>query len=251
MLGLVAAGDTDAARPLVRALARHVEVRSLDRDPPPAAVAVLAVGADAVAPFDLPVARVDGATVSVGEETIVLPAAGAVDTAALPPIAPHVRRRWRERLGLPPLLVVDTAALTLDDVPTGLALAAAAVVDEPHLPLALALGCPTVTTAAVAASVGAVDDVDVVVGERADADALAADDVRASALSRHARARAVATLDPAPAAAAVVAALGLGADPTPHTLVDARLAELGTSPAAPIRRRTADALALFTAPGGP
>lgn len=249
VLGVVASGTTEAARPLVRALARHVEVRALDRSPGPVAVAALAVGADAVAPAGLPVARVDAGAVSVGDTTVALPTGTPVDTASLPPLAPHVRRRWRQRLGLPPVLVVDTAALVLDDVPTALAVAAAAVVDEPHLPLALALGCPTVTSADAAARLGVTDVV--VVGERAEAEALAGDDHRAARLSRQGRAAAVARLDAAAAADAVVAALGLGPAPTPAVLADARMAELGTAPAAPIRRRVAAGLALFTAPGGP
>ncbi len=240
---VAAPGATDEVRALARALARRVDVRALDRGPDPAAV--LAVGADVPVPDGVPVARVADGTVTVGAERIALPTGHLVDTAAAPPLPPHVRRRWRERLGLPPLLVVDTAALVTDDVPTALAVAAAAVVDLDHLPLALALGCPTVTDADAAAAVGALDGVHVVVGERAAADALAVDDHRAAALSWHGRALAVATLDPAAAATAVLAALGLGPGPGPVARLDDRLAELGTDPAAPVRRRAAAALALF------
>lgn len=250
-MGVVAErGATEAARPLVRALARSVEVRALDRAPD--AAAVLALGPTVGAGEGRPVARVADGLVTVEAERIALPAGAVVDTATAPPLPPHVRRRWRERLGLPPLLVVDTAALVTDDVPTALAVAAAAVVDADHLPLALALGCPTVTDAAAAVTIGAVAGVHVVVGGRDEADAVAADDHRAAALSRQGRALAVTALDPAAAAAAVLVALGLTAT-GPVARVEARLDELGTTPAAPVRRRAAEALALFAPDpaGGP
>ncbi len=166
--------------------------------------------------------------------------------AAVLPLAPHVRRRWRQRLGLAPDLVVDTTTLAPADVETALAVAAAAVVDAPHLRLALALGCPTVTDGATAAAHGAVDGDHVVVGERSDAEALADDLARAARLSYRGR------------------ALVEGADPptldgwTGHTQVSvqsspanpaervaAALDELGTAPSAPVRARAAATLEGF------
>jgi hypothetical protein len=242
-------GATEAVRPLVRALARRADVRALDRAPAPDAV--LAVGAAAVerTPEGVPVAVVDDGVVRVDGVEIALPG-GGVDTAAWPPIAPHVRRRWRRRLGLAADLVVDVATLAAEDRPTALAVAASAVVGVDDLPLALALGCPTVTAAAAAATVGAVDGVHVVLGGRAEAVALAADEHRSGPLSRRGHELARERLDPAPAAAALLQAWGLG--PTgPVARLDERLAELGTAPAAPVRRRVADALAPLTPTGGP
>jgi hypothetical protein len=150
-------------------------------------------------------------------------------------------------LGLPDDLVVDTAAVAPDDVPTALAVAAAAVVDARHLPTALALGCPTVTDAASAAAVGAEDGRHVRLGTRRDAEALAADDVGAATLSRHGHELAVGRLDPATAAARLVRLWGL-ADASPAGRVGAALDELGTAPGSLPARRSAAALALFAAP---
>lgn len=152
------------------------------------------------------------------------PSAGA----AVPPLAPHVRRRWRQRLGLDPDLVVDTATLAPADVETALAVAAAAVVDEAHLRLALALGCPTVTDRAAASALGAVDGDHVVVGERDDAVALAADPVRSARLSLRGR--------------TLVEGAVQGSPADPVAKVVAVLDELGTAPSAPIRARAAAAL---------
>ena len=250
-------GSTDPLRPLVRALARHVEVRSADRAPAPSAELVIGSGGNPPDPLTgtgggVPTATVtDGEVLLPGGATIELPGAASVDTAAWPPLPPHVRRRWRVRLGLTPDLVVDTAALDPDDVPTALAVAAAAVVAPADLPRALALGCPSVVTAEAAAGIGAVDGLHVVVGGRPEAEALAGDDRRAALLSRQGRLLARATLDPARTAEALLRAWGL-APAGPVARLDERLDELGTSRTGPVRRRAADALALMTGPtGGP
>jgi hypothetical protein len=180
-------------------------------------------------------------------EVVELVTGPTVDTASWPPLPPHVRRRWRQRLGLDPELVVDTAALDPDDMPTALAVAAAALVTGADLPLALALGCPSVVSAEAAATVGAVDELHVVIGGRVDAEALATDDRRAALLSRQARLLARTRLDPARPADVLLRAWGIA--PTGAAArVDERLAELGTAPAGPVRRRVADALAPFTEP---
>lgn len=256
MVALVAApGTPPAVRALVRALGRHVTLRSAGRAS--TADAVLASSPRAGGPLLEHGCRavVDGDVVHVagpaGAVDLALPAAPGVDTAALPPLAPHVRARWRLRLGLPATLAVDVTTLAAADVPTALAVASAAVVPATHLPLALALGCPTVTSADAAAGVGAADGLEVVVGERSDADALAADLPRSAALSRRARALAERALDPDATARALVAAWGLAASPLdPGARVEAAFTALGTAPGAPIRRRAAEALAPLVASGG-
>jgi hypothetical protein len=246
-------GGTETVRPLVRALARHVDVWAVGRAPAPDAYLVAGAGALDRVPDGAPVAVADDGHLAIrrgdAAEVIDLVTGADVDTAAWPPIPPHVRRRWRQRLGLPADLVVDTATLAPEDVPTALALAAAAVVAPAHLPLALALGCPSVVSATSATAVGAVDGLHVVVGGRPEAEAIAADDRQASWLSRQGRRLALASLDPARTADALLRAWGL-APAGPTARVDERLAELGTAPTGPVRRRVADALALFT-PGGP
>lgn len=171
--------------------------------------------------------------------------------AALPPLAPHVRLRWRQRLGLAPDLVVDTAALAPADVETALAVAAAAVVDGAHLRLALALGCPAVTEPAAAAALRAVDGDHVVVGGRSDAVALAADPVRAARLSHRGRVLVEGAADPPTLDGwtrhAQVSVQSSRADPGAAVVV--ALDELGTAPSAPIRARAAAALEGFGPPG--
>lgn len=251
-------GTTAAVRPLAAALARHATVTTRARAPE--ADAVIATHPDAASglPVGRPAAVVDGDLLRtlgpdgrpVGDP-LPLPGPLVVASSSLPPLAPHLRRRWRERLGLDADLVVDTVALDPSDVPTALAVAAAAVVELRHLPVALALACPTVTDAAAATTIGARPDRDLLVGGRADALALAADPVRAARLSRAARALAVSRLDPEVAAAALLDRWGLGPEPSPEARVAAVLAGLGTAPGAPVRARAADALALFVPPPVP
>jgi hypothetical protein len=257
VVAVVAAGPgaTEAVRPLVRALARHVDVRAADRAAAPDAYLVAGAAATDRVPAGVPVAVAAGERLDVrrgdAAHAFALVTGSTVDTAAWPPLPPHVRRRWRQRLGLPADLVVDTATLAPEDVPTALAVAAAAVVAEPDLPLALALGCPSVVTSATAAALGVRAGLQVVAGGRAEAEALAGDDARAARLARLGRRFALARLDPARTAEALLAAWGLAPE-GPVARVDERLAELGTAPAGPVRRRVADALALFApAPGGP
>ncbi|WCO65504.1 hypothetical protein PO878_13455 [Iamia majanohamensis] len=262
VVGLVARpGTTAAARPLVAALARRATVRASGRAPEADALLLTHPAAGGPAP-GRPTAVVDGDLVLVRAadgsalgQPLVRPGPDVVATAALPPVAPHVRRRWRERLGLDPDLVVDTLALDPLDVPTALAVAAAAVVERRDLPVALALGCPTVTDASAAAAVGAEPGRDLEVGDRAVAVALAADEARAAALSRRGRALAERRLDPEVTAAALLDRWGLGPRPTPLRRLEAALEDLGTAPGAPVRARARAATDLFaptpTAPGAP
>jgi len=239
-------GTTAAVRPLVAALARRVDVRTADRAPEADAVLVTDRRALDRAPGGRPTAVVDGAALQVGDDHVSLPCTPVVATATLPPLAPHVRRRWRQRLGLDPDLVVDTVALAPDDVPTALAVVAAALVGLRDLPTALALGCPVVTDASSAAAVGAADGDHVVVGERGDAVALALDDRRAARLSRRGRDLAGQRLDPDMAVRRLLRLWDL--EPRGSGLATA-LDDLGTAAGAPIRRRAAAALT-FSRPSG-
>lgn len=242
-------GTTAATRPLVAALARHVDVRALGRAPDPDAVLVTHPRALDRAPPGRPTAVIDGGVVRVGDVGLALPGPAAVSTAAAPPLAPHVRRRWRQRLELDPHLIVQTAALAPDDVPTGLAVAAAAVVDGSHLPLALALGCPVVTDEVTASAVGAVAQVHVVLGSRAEAELLARDERRAAGLSRRAHELARDSLDPDVTVGRLLRLWGW--PPSDLTACLGRaLDELGTGGGATIRGRGTDALA-FSRPTSP
>lgn len=234
-------GSTEAVRPLVAALARHVEVRALSRAPAPDAVLITHPRARHRAPAGLRDAVVDGDVLRVGTAALPLPGSTSVATAAWPPLAPHVRARWRQRLGLDPDLVIATVAWSPDDVPTGLAVAAAAVVDRLRLPLALALGCPVVTDAAAAEAVGAADGDHVVVGGWIEAEALARDQRTAARLSRRARQLARDRLDPDVTVGRLLAQWGW-VPSSPGARLQRALDELGTGPSAPIRRRCRDAL---------
>lgn len=247
------AGTTEAVRPLIRGLAHHAEVRSLGRAERPDAILATHPGATVAVVTGCPLAIVEDGQVTVRGEhgrslgpPLALPGPEAVDTAVLAPLAPHVRRRWRERLALRPDLVIDTAALDRADVSTALAVAAAAVVDRHDLPMALALGCPTVTDQGAARSVGAEPGRDLVVGGWADAVALAEDEPRAARMSRRARGLAVKRFDPLAAAHSLLELWGLVEHADPTSRMEATLGELDTAPVAPVRRRVADALALFS-----
>jgi hypothetical protein len=284
LLGLlVAPGTADRSAPLVRRLGRWCEPRALDLATPPVA-AVLATGAAApglprvladrpgpvavwldderdraaagevVGQADVVVTPSAAVALAVGGAAVLLPP-GAVEADAVAPVPPFVRERWRRRAGLDPALVVAVGVpgatpLPDDALPTALAVAAAAVVAGPALSTALALGTPVVTDAASAARVGADAGTDVLVAPPADAlevaRVLAADPVRAAALSRRARRLVERRFDLGPAAAEVAARLGLdGAAWSPLLRLDAALAELGTPPGARPAVRAAEALSAF------
>lgn len=180
---------------------------------------------------------------------VLVPARG-IEVDRLPVLPPLVRQRMRSAQGLPDRLVLAVHGPADADRTTGLALAAAAVVDEEMLPLALALGTPVVTDAAAAAAFGLRPGVEVEVADDAPAaDRLAAavarEPDRAAALSRRARAFAEHHLDLGRPADMVRHRLGLA---PPSSLLDRRLAELATPPGAAPRLRARAALAGFPIP---
>jgi hypothetical protein len=284
LLGLlVAPGTADRAAPLVRRLGRWCEPRALDVRTPlvaavlatgpavpglaavlddrPGPVAVwvddereLAAGGAMVARADAVVTRSAAVAVAVGERAVALPAE-AVEAVAVAPVPPFVRERWRRRAGLDPSLVVAVGVpgatpLPDEEVPTALAVAAAAVVGGPALVGALALGTPVVTDADAAARVGAEPGGELLVAPPADAlavaRALAGDAVQAASLSRRARRLVERRFDLGPAAAELAARLGLDRTPrSPAARLDAALVELGTPPGARPALRAGEALAAF------
>ncbi len=177
-----------------------------------------------------------------------------VEVARWPVLPPVARALHRRQLGLPEDLVVAVDhPVATDDIVTVLALAAAAVVSGPLLPLALALGTPVVTGPETARRFGLQAGIEVEVAsgpaaaDRA-ARALAAYDHGAAALSRRGRRFAERHLDLGRPAELVRQRLGLvssvAAGPPGRLL--ARLDELATPPDARIRSRADAALAPFT-----
>ncbi|CAN5639950.1 hypothetical protein BH10ACT1_BH10ACT1_38190 [soil metagenome] len=188
----------------------------------------------------------------VDHGAVLVPRAGA-DVGRWPVLPPVVRTEQRRMLDLPDQFVVavDHREAT-DDIVTILALASAAVVTGPLLPLALALGTPVVTGPDTARRFGlrAGVEVEVATGaSAADAAArsLAAWDLGAAALSRRGRRFAEAHLDLAHPAAAVRHRLGIGPLPRggPLGRLSQRLDELSTPADARIRVRVAEAFAPF------
>lgn len=179
-----------------------------------------------------------------------------VEVGRWPVLPPAVRAEHRRRLGLPEDLVVavDHREPT-HDVVTSLALAAAAVVTGPLLPLALALGTPVVTGPGTARWFGLRAGLEVEVATQpgqADeaARCLARYDLGAAALSRRARRFAEQHLDLDRPAAVVRHRLGLARSPEPaRTRLEDRLAELATPPGARIRTRAALAMAPLVGAG--
>lgn len=185
---------------------------------------------------------------------IAVPRTG-VDIRRWPVLPPVARAVHRRELDLPEHLVVaiDHTEAT-DDVVTVLALAAAAVVTGPLLPLALALGTPVVTGPETARRYGLQAGVEVEVASgRAAADGaardLAAYELGAAALSRRGRRFAELHLDLGHPAALVRHRLGLGDGPPVGAAarLSARLDELATPAGASIRRRADAVLRPLTA----
>ncbi len=290
LVALVAAPATAArAVPLLAALGAHADVVSWHRrgDRRPDALVVTSVGAleDLAAAGEMedrPAvvwvrdeagaqrARSLGAVLLLsahpdlhGDDVVLVPPVG-VEVDRWPWAAPVVRRRRRERLGLPGDQVVripddeDPAATAGLDGPTTspLATCAAAVVHGPATLVALALGAPTVTSAETARRLGlrAGRDVEVAAGPSAAvalAEAIAADDQRAASLSRRGRRCAEHHLDVGRPARAIARALGLAPDPDPmRALVADRLGELGCAADGEQARRVAVALAGLGVDGG-
>lgn len=164
---------------------------------------------------------------------------------------PFVRARQRRRLGLPDV-PIDVRASVPDpiprgDVPTALALATAAVVDEEWLVLALALGtlCAMTEESAAAAVPGLEHDA-IVIGPSESLGELAA--AIAAAPDRARRSRAARTLagsfDVGRAAHRVARALRID-DTGGDDRIASRLRELGTPPGSFVERRAHAALDLL------
>lgn len=276
---LAAPGTSSRAVPLLGLLGRHAEIVSWHRRGSAVPDAVIATSIDvlgtlATAP-PAPVAvwvdhhdQVDRAVEAgaalvlssrpelAGRGVVVVPAIG-IEVDRWAPVAPLVRRRWRERLGLPARHVVRIdGGVDPGDGERSLAVASVAVVSGPATLLALALATPIVTSAETARRLGlrAGRDVEVAAGREqamAVAAEVAADDARAAALSRRGRLVAERSHDLGRPAHAIAAALGLHPDDACTSVrLQARLAELATPPGSPVRHRVDLALAALTADGG-
>lgn len=180
----------------------------------------------------------------------------AVEVGRWPVLPPVARARERRDLGLPEQFVVAVDhPVATDDIVTVLALATAAVVTGPLLPLALALGTPVVTGPETARRLGLQAGVEVEVASgpvAADrlARSLAAYELGAAALSRRGRRFAERHLDLGRPAAVVRHRLGLGPLPAAHDggalgRLEVRFQELATPPESRIRQRAAVATGAF------
>ncbi|MEZ5139837.1 MAG: hypothetical protein R2711_14055 [Acidimicrobiales bacterium] len=192
----------------------------------------------------------------VARGAVLVPPLG-IEVDRWPPVAPLVRARRREALGLPARHVVRADELEAsEELEAALAVASAAVVSGPSALLALALGTPSVTSADTARRLGVRPGRDVEVASGPDAataiaEELAADPARAAALSRRARRFAERHLDLGRPARVVLERLGLvEVDDGPTERVGRRLDELGTPAGSPVRARAADALAVLAPDGG-
>jgi hypothetical protein len=177
---------------------------------------------------------------------------GAADLERWPWFPPFVRARNRRRVGLPDTAIDVRASaanpIPHDDVPTALALAPAAVVDEEWLLVALALGTLCVATEDVVSSVAPERGREFVaigspgeLGELASTLATASDQARRS---RAARAFA-STLDLAQVARRVLRSLGIE-DSGGRDDLATRLSELGTPATSAVARRALGAAAALS-----
>lgn len=281
---LVTPGTGDRIAPLVRRLASWCDPRAPDRSlgrasarlasswRAPALEQALADGEPPVALWVSGLAEAEAAPSWVGRCRLIVTdrpeVAGSLDAVVIPrpaldpadhrPLTPFVRSRWRARLGLARELVVDVrtggdgdrAGLPDRLVPTALAVAAAAVVDDHWIDLALALGTPVVTDAASARRIDATEGIEVMVADAGDvaasARALAGDLPRAAALGRAGRRACERRHDLRTAAAEVAERLGLtGAALDAEHVVLRLLGELWTPADARVASRASAALAGF------
>ena len=244
---LVTPGTGARIGPLVRRLASWCDPRAPDRSlgAPTARLAsswrapgleqALSDGQPPVALWVTGLAEVEAAGSLLGRCCVVVTdhpeLAGHLDAVVIPrptldpaehrPVTPFVRARWRRRLGLADALVVDVRAghaaasppMPERLVPTALAVAAAAVVDDRWIDVALALGTPVVTDASSARRIGATDGIEVVTASPEEVEetarALARDLPRAAALGRAGRRHCEHHHDLRTPAAEVAARLGL------------------------------------------
>lgn len=281
---LVTPGTGDRIAPLVRRLASWCDPRAPDRslDAPTARLAsswrapgleeALSDGQPPVALWVTGLAEVEAAGSLLGRCRVVVTdqprVAGHLDAVVIPhptldpaehrPVTPFVRARWRRRLGLADTLVVDVRAghagggPSLPDglVPTALAVAAVAVVDDRWIDVALALGTPVVSDAHSARRIGATDGVELVTAPPEEVEetarALAGDLPRAAALGRAGRRHCERGHDLRTPAAEVAARLGLadqGLDA--EQTVRRHLTELWTPADARVAARATAAVANF------
>lgn len=251
------------------ALGRHARLRS--GDGPDGPVAILATSPAAARGSSRPAAAwfepgddaedFDGLLLhdpGVAHPGSGLAVSGTMDLRGRRPLSPFLRSRWRRREGLPEHLavlagpsgcmVLGGGAVPPAATATALALAAAVVATGPLLAEALAWGAPVVTVDGDARSLSATPGVDVEVADEGDAPevagALARDWPRAAAMSRAGRALVEATLDRDRWLEPLVSHLGLRAGQgRARGRLEERLAELQTSPAAPIVDRATAAVA--------
>lgn len=286
VLALLAAPGTSArAVPLLGLLGRWAEVCSWHRRGEAVPAAVLVTSIDAIDALGAAGDEPEGAPVPVGvwvrhhdevdralaasvdllltarpelvaRGAVLVPPLG-IEADRWPAVAPLVRRRRREQLGLPEHHVVRGDELAEGaELEAALAVASAAVVSGPATLLAAALGTPTVTSSETAKRLGLRPGRDVEVAASPDAAlalaaAIAADDARAAALSRRARRCAEHHLDLGRPARLVAERLGLVDRPaTPEGRLGRRLDELATPAGSPTWARTGAALAIFGADGG-
>jgi hypothetical protein len=270
-LGLLVDRPPDpTAAELIVSMARWVRpvasVR-LGPDEHPAAWFALSLAASADAPGDRPLAvwmsEGDDIDEPAPDAVLVGPVApdegrhvrvrrGAADLERWPWFPPFVRARNRRRVGLSDAAIDVRASaanpIPLDDVPTALALASAAVVDEEWLLVALALGTLCVATEDVVSSVVPEPGRDVVtigdpgeLGELASALATAPDQARRSRAGR----AVASTLDLAHGGRRVLRSLGIE-DSGGRDDLATRLSELGTPATSAVARRALGAAATLS-----
>ena len=269
---LAAPGTTTRAVALLGLLGEHADIVSWHRrgDVEPHAVVATSIASLSVLRSTPPVPtavwvqhheQIDEATAAgvtllltsqpelVARGAVLVPPVG-IDVGRWPAVAPLVRARWRERMGLPASYVVRVeGGVEPEGGERALMVASAAVVSGPATLLALALGTPVVTSVDTARRLGLRPGRDAEVQGNADAalkvaEAIAADAPRAAALSRRARRCAEHHLDLRRPARIVAERLGLvGSSLGPEHLVERRLRELGLPVSSPTWRRVDAALA--------
>lgn len=175
-------------------------------------------------------------TTSPGVEMLTVPEPG-VDATACSYVAPLVRRRWRDRLGLPADMVIDVgpdgdAGLPPRLMPTALALASVVVGAGDVVLGAMCWGAPTVADDVTAARLGLAGAVHV--ADRGDlmgvAAALCRDDGEMARLSWRARRLVEDSFDVAGAAYTIAKTARLVGQIDPSAGVLSRLNELWASP---------------------
>ncbi|MGZ6912458.1 MAG: glycosyltransferase [Acidimicrobiia bacterium] len=252
-------GEADAV--LSAAVDGPVLARAL-RGPAPVAVVVDEFAtrpADVVDRAAVFVTRDPATTAALGDRAIEVPR-DAVRASHHPPLTPFVRSRWRLRLGLPETMILrlgipEPWSGPADTTAGALAVCSAAIVRGSWLLTALALGTPVVTDAADAARVGAVDRIHLTVSTPTafddDAEALASEPRRATALGWGGRRLVEEAHDLDEFARRVLEALDIGPAPfpvAPLATLDEELAALGTPASSPVATRAIRRAAAIAGP---